>query len=118
MTIVVFNLMSSHKKISYDLLICMTAHVSVIIMVALCNRADMIFLPCDFCLLSFFFFFLAKSHRSEIGCLPYFHTWCGLNANLECMSEMCCTRLAENTGRKKIAICASSHNFVGLYLRN
>jgi len=41
---------------------------------------------------------------SEIGCLPYFHTWCGLSANLECMSEMCCTRLAENTGRKKIAI--------------
>jgi len=37
------------------------------------------------------------------------------------MSEMCCTRLAENTGRKitkKIAICALSHNFVGLYLRN
>jgi len=31
---------------------------------------------------------------------------------------MCCTRLAENTGRKKIAkkfaICAPSHNFVGL----
>ena len=24
-----------------------------------------------------------------------------LSANLECMSEMCCTRLAENTGRKK-----------------
>jgi len=24
-----------------------------------------------------------------------FHTWCGLSANLECMSEMCCTRLAE-----------------------
>jgi len=37
------------------------------------------------------------------------------------MSEMCCTRLAENTGRKnceKIAICAPSHNFVGLYLCN
>jgi len=37
------------------------------------------------------------------------------------MSEMCCTRLAENTGRKnyaKIAILAPSHNFVGLYLRN
>jgi len=34
---------------------------------------------------------------------------------------MCCTRLAENTGRKmtqKIAICAPSHNFVGLCLRN
>jgi len=48
--------------------------------------------------------------------LPYFHTWCDLRANLECRSEMCCTRLAENTGRKhyaKIAVCAPSHNFVG-----
>jgi len=34
------------------------------------------------------------------------------------MSEMCCTRLAENTRRKKFAIWASSHNFVGLHLRN
>jgi len=34
------------------------------------------------------------------------------------MSDMCYTRLAENTGRKKIAILAPSHNFVGLYLRN
>ena len=33
--------------------------------------------------------------------LPYFHTWCRLSANLECRSEMCCTRLTENTGRKK-----------------
>jgi len=34
---------------------------------------------------------------------------------------MCRTRLAENTDRKnrqKFAICAPSHNFVGLYLRN
>jgi len=34
---------------------------------------------------------------------------------------MCCTLLAENTGRKnrqKFAIWAPSHNFVGLYLRN
>jgi len=36
----------------------------------------------------------------QLGCSPYFHTWCGPSANLECMSEMCCTRLAENTGRK------------------
>jgi len=28
------------------------------------------------------------------------HTWCGLSANLGCMSEMCCMRLAENTGCK------------------
>ena len=48
----------------------------------------------------FFFFFLAKPQQSEIRCLLYFHTWCGLSANLECMSEMCCTRLAKNTGCK------------------
>ena len=34
---------------------------------------------------------------------PYYHTWCGLSANLECMSEMCSTRLAENTRPKKVA---------------
>jgi len=32
-----------------------------------------------------------------------FCTWCGLIANLECRSEMCCTRLAGNTGRKNDA---------------
>ena len=65
-----------------------------------------IFLPCGFFFfLSFFlsFLFLAESQPSQIGCLPYFHTWCGLSANLGCRSETCCTRLAENTGRKKVA---------------
>jgi len=33
----------------------------------------------------------------------YFHTWCGLSANLRCRSETCCTRLAGNAGRKKVA---------------
>jgi len=28
------------------------------------------------------------------------HMVCGLSVNLECMSEMCCTLLAENTGLK------------------
>jgi len=51
----------------------------------------------------FFFFFPRLSQRSQIGCLPYFYTWCGISANLECRSEMCCTRLAENTGRKNHA---------------
>jgi len=40
--------------------------------------------------------------------------------NLECRSEMCCARLAENRDAKKspkIAIWAPSLNFVGLYLR-
>jgi len=61
-----------------------------------------------FLLLPFLPFFLAYSQRSQTECLPYFHTWCGLSANLECRYEMGCTRLAENTGRKntqKIAIC-------------
>jgi len=48
----------------------------------------------------FFPFFLAYSQPSHIGCLLYFHAWCGLSANLECRSEMCCTQLAENTDAK------------------
>jgi len=47
--------------------------------------------------------------------------WCGPSANLECMSEMCCTWLAEIQDAKmwqKIPIWAPSHNFVGLYFRN
>jgi len=54
-------------------------------------------------LLSFFFFPRLFSPVGEIGCLPYFHTWCGLSANLECMSEMCCAWLAGNAGRKNYA---------------
>ena len=64
--------------------------------------ADIIFLPCGFFFLSCSFF-LAYSRPSQIGCLPYLHTWCGLSANLGCKSEMCCTRLAENTARKNDA---------------
>jgi len=45
----------------------------------------------------FLSFFLAYSQRSEIGCLPYFYTWCGLSENLECKYEMCCTRFTGNT---------------------
>ena len=58
-----------------------------------------IFYSCGFFILSSFF--LAYFQRSQIGRLLYFHhTWCGLTANLECRSEMCCTRLADNTGVK------------------
>ena len=34
--------------------------------------------------------------------LAHLHTWCGLSANLRWGSETCCTRLAANTGRKKV----------------
>jgi len=50
--------------------------------------------------LSFFFIPRLISAATDWICLPYFHTWCGPSANLECRSEMCCTRLAGNTGRK------------------
>jgi len=90
-----------------------------LVMVAYVIGQTIIFLPCDFYILLSFFFSSPNhsGHRLEIGCLPYFHTRCGPSANLECMSEMCCTWLAGNTGRK-VAILAPSHNFVVLYLRN
>ena len=46
----------------------------------------------------------------EIGCLPYFRTWCGLSANLECRSKMSCTWLAENTGCKSRQKSPSRHH--------
>jgi len=70
-------------------------------MVALWNTADHYIFIMWF--LSFYLlrsFFIAWSQRSHIG-LPYFDTWCGLSANLECRSETYCARLAENAGPKK-----------------
>ena len=82
-----------------------------------------IFLPYDFYLLSFFFFFPRLiSAPPQIGCMPYLHTWCGLSANLRCRSETCCTRLAETQDaknqQKSPSAWAPSHNFVGLCLHN
>jgi len=57
---------------------------------------DIIFLPCDFYLISLF-----SSPNLSGRKLDVYHTSTrSLSANLECMSQMCCTRLAENTGRK------------------
>jgi len=60
-------------------------------MAALCNRAGHYIFALSF-LSSFFFFFLlfflAESQRPQIGCLPYFHTWCGPSANLECIMQV------------------------------
>jgi len=72
-----------------------------------------------------FLFFLfprlfSRGRKLDVD-VPWACTWCGLSANLECRSEMCCMRLAEMQDAKitpKIAICASSQNFVGLRLRN
>jgi len=59
--------------------------------------AHILVLSCFF----FFSFFPRLISAVQIACLPYFYTWCGPSANLECMSEMCCTRLAGNAGPKK-----------------
>jgi len=55
-----------------------------------------------FYLLLFLPFFLAYSQPLQIGCLSYFHTWCGLSANLGCRSETCCTQLDGNAELKKL----------------
>jgi len=60
-----------------------------------------IFLPCGFFLSSFFLSSPNLSGRR----LDVYHTLTrGPSANLECRSEMCCTWLAESTGRKNDAI--------------
>jgi len=75
--------------------------------------------PLYFCPVFCFFFFSSPNLSGRR--LNVYHTSThgvalAPSANLECRFEMCCTRLAGNTGRKKIAILAPSHNFVGLYL--
>jgi len=93
-------------------------------MVALWNRADHYIFILSFLLLSFFVLFSSPNlsrRRVDVCHTYYLHTWCGLSAILRCRSETCCTRLAENTGRKKspkIVIWAPSHKFVGPYIRN
>ena len=104
------------------------------IMAALCNRAGRYIFALwflSFYLSVFLSFYLSIYLSIFFPCLIstatdwmstiLLHIWRDPSANLECTSEMCCTRLAANTGRKKspiIAIWAPSHNFVGLFLRN
>jgi len=61
-------------------------------MAALCNRAGHYIFALWFLLSTYS---SSSSQRSQIGCLPYFY------ANLECRSELCCTRLAGNARPKK-----------------
>jgi len=76
--------------------------ITYVIMAALWNRAGHYFFILWFLSsVFFFFFFVAWCQRPHIGCLPYFDTWCGPSANLECRSETCCVRHAENAGPKK-----------------
>jgi len=91
-------------------------------MAAIRNRAGHIYIfILWFLLLLSFFFFLAPNHSGRR--LDVYHTSTHGVAlvYLECRSETCCERLAENTARKnrqKVAIWAPSYKCVGLYLRN
>jgi len=80
------------------------AHI-LVFMAALCNRGAIIFLSCGFYLSSSFFFYSSPNlsgRRFDV----YYTSTRGvalISANLICRSETCCTRLAGNAGRKKVA---------------
>ena len=84
-------------------------------MAAVCNRAGHYIFALWFLSSSFFPHLISAVGTWMSTILPHM-VW--LSADLECMSEMCCTRLAENTGCKKITIWAPWHKFVRLYLCN
>jgi len=69
-------------------------------MAALCSRCGHYIFALWF-LLSIFFFPHLISAVADWMSIPYFHTWCGLSANLGRRSETCCRRLTVNTGRKR-----------------
>jgi len=56
-------------------------------------------------LLSLFLFFprLISAVAEWMSIILLAYTWCGLSANLESRSEMCCTQFAGNTGSKNDA---------------
>ena len=60
-------------------------------------------MPRGFYLSSSFFFFPRLIAAAADWMSTILRHRCGLSANLECRSEMCCTRLAGNTGRKNDA---------------
>jgi len=78
----------------------------LIFMAALRSRCGHYILP--------YGFFLSSSSFSSpnlSGCrADVYHTWCGFSANLERRSEMCCTRLAGNTGHKMTQKSPSGHH--------
>jgi len=82
------------------------AFAHILVMAALCNRGAIIFLPCSF-FSSFYLSFFSSPNLSGRR-LDVYHTLThgvapAPSANLECRSEMCCTRLAANAGPKKVA---------------
>ena len=91
------------------------ADADIIFMVALWNWADHYIFILWFLLSSSIFPRLSSAVADWMSA-TYFHTWCGLSANVRCSSETCCTGLAEIQDAKKspkITIWATSHNLSG-----
>jgi len=112
-----------HLVNAIETLLCASSTtLCLVIMAALRSRCGHHIFALWFLFLSIFFIHRLFSAVADwMSTMAYFHTWCGLSANLGCRSEMCCAWLAENTGRKtgqKFAIWIPWHNFVGLYVRN
>jgi len=77
------------------------------IMAALRSRCGHYIFICGFFFLLLFFSPNLSGRRLDVY-HTYVHTWCGLSANLECRSEMCCARLA--AGRKSRQKSPSRHH--------
>ena len=78
--------------------------LAVFLMTALCNRAGHFIFALWFSVYLSFFLVLFSSPDLSGRRLDVYHIsihGVAYSANLECRSEMCCTRLAGNTGRKK-----------------
>ena len=88
-------------------------------MAALCNRAG----HYSFAVVSIVFFLSIffsspnlSSHSPQIGCLPYFHTWCSLSANLQTFSRT--TRVSWCQTKSSSACYSARRNIRGRHTNN
>jgi len=77
--------------------------LALVFMVTLWNRADHYIFALWFLLSIFYLFPSPNLSRRRMDVCHTSTPYCGLSANVRRRSETCCTRLAENTGHKKLA---------------
>jgi len=94
----------------------LSSSITTLIMVDVWNRVDHYIFALWFLLSFFLLSFFPRLISAVVDWIPYFYTWCGPCANLECRSEMCLDGNAGPKNRPKIPVCVPSHNFVKLYL--
>jgi len=89
-----YTVQHSSLAISYSRPICNSAYHYIFVLWFLLSICLSIYL-------SFSFFPRLIPAVADWMSYIYFHTWCGPSTNLECRSEMCWTRFAGKSGRKK-----------------